>query len=75
MRENAWLQYDNGALDEATWISYRGAIRNMLGSLRTQTLWQIYVDRGTLDPEFTSMVNELLADAPLREGPVHEAFD
>jgi hypothetical protein len=74
MRENAWLQYENGALDEPTWISYRGAIVNILGSPRMRVWWQRLTDQGILDPEFASMVHELLADSPPRDGPIQLTF-
>ena len=68
MRENAWLQYKSGALDEATWASYRRAIPNVLHNQRMRTWWQrAVVDREVLDPGFIAMVNELLSNEPLRE--------
>ena len=75
MRENAWLQYTNGALDGATWLSYRGAIPNFLGSNRMRQWWQGYAERGPLNRDFVAMVDELLADEPLRNVPVHALFD
>ena len=71
MRENAWLQFKNGALDEGTWASYRRAIPNILRNQRMRDWWQAaIVDASVLDPGFIVMVHELLANIPIREDGV-----
>ena len=77
MRENNWLQYQNGVLDKETWESYRGSIVAMFGNLRGKTWWQNYVvDFGLADPRFASEVSELLASAPTRDrSSILAAFD
>ena len=77
MRENNWLQYQNGVLDKDTWESYRNSMVLMFGSRRGKAWWQNYiVNPGLLDTQFTSEVNELLANAPTRDrSSVLAAFD
>ncbi len=77
MRENNWLQYQNGVLDEATWDSYRSSIVTGLANSRARTFWQnVAVSREMFDSEFVSLVNELLADEPVRnQSWVVAAFD
>ena len=40
MRENNWLQNQNGILDDATWRSYRGSILAILSTPRTRKWWR-----------------------------------
>lgn len=48
MRENYWIQFQNGALDEATWESYRGALIPVVFSSEFgRRVW----DRQTANPE------------------------
>ena len=77
MRENNWLQYRNGVLDEVTWESYRSSIAQVLSDSTSRSWWQHYaVDRQAFDSEFVSIVNELLADTPVQEGSaLAQAFD
>ncbi len=71
MRENNWLQYQNGVLDEATWESYRGAIVAQLGSPRARIWWQNFaVGTGMFDSEFTALVDDLLKNSPARQQPL-----
>jgi hypothetical protein len=70
MRENNWLQYQNGVLDEATWGSYRKSIVPFLGAPKTRTWWQNYArETSAFDPAFIALVDELLANAPAQEQP------
>jgi len=77
MRENNWLQYQNGVLDKDTWDSYRNSIVAMFGNVKGKAWWQNYiVDPGLLDPQFTAEVNELLASAATRDrSSILAAFD
>jgi hypothetical protein len=76
MRESNWFQYRSGTLDEATWRSYRASIAVVLSAPRTRSWWRNFdVDR-LFDPEFTTMVDELIADEPIFEASWHlTAFD
>jgi len=77
MRENNWLQYQNGVLDKATWESYRGSLVAMFGNVRGKAWWQNYaVGNELFDPQFTADVNELIASAPTRDrSSILAAFD
>ena len=77
MRENNWLQYQNGVLDEATWETYRSSIVAFLGSSSCRTWWQKYaVVRRAFDSRFITLVDELLANAPVQERSIFvSAFD
>jgi hypothetical protein len=66
MRENNWLQYQNGVLDEKTWQSYRSSIGAMLGNPNARKFWQNYaIAYEAFDPQFTAHVSELLAILPI----------
>ena len=77
MRENNWLQYRNGVLDEVTWDSYRSSIVQVLSDSTSRGWWQNYaIGRRAFDSEFVSLVNELLADTPVQErSMLIRAFD
>ena len=55
-RENFWIQYRNGVLDQDTWESYRGALVNVIFSSEfgrrvweQQTGSELVFDRGFVD--------------------------
>jgi len=77
MRENNWLQYRNGVLDEVTWDTYRSSIVQVLSGSTSRGWWQNYaVSRRAFDSEFVSLVNQLLADTPVQEqSMLIQAFD
>ena len=62
-REHHWLQYKNGTVSEAMWVSYRSAIPNVLGTERMRNWWAT-LGRRSMDAGFASMVDELLQGAP-----------
>jgi len=61
-REHEWLQYQSGALDEATWLSYRGVIYFLLGTERARALWDLCSPY--FNAEFAEMVGEMIEDVP-----------
>jgi hypothetical protein len=76
MRESNWFQYQNGILDDATWLAYRGSLIVMLSAPQTRVWWQNFGLERIFDPEFISLVNELLANQPVFERSRHiTAFD
>jgi hypothetical protein len=76
MRENNWLQNQNGILDDATWLSYRSSILAILSSPRTRHWWHNFGVERLYDPEFNIVVDELIADAPIFERSAHiSVFD
>ena len=77
MRESNWTQYQNGVLDEATWLSYRSSIVAMMGNPNGKKFWQNYaVAYNAYDPQFTTHVSDLLATSPVKEqSNIIAAFD
>lgn len=77
IRENNWLQYQNGVLDEVTWESYRKSIAQVLSDVKSRNWWQNYaIGRQSFDQEFISIVNELLAETPVQDrSALSQAFD
>ena len=76
MRESNWFQYQNGILDDATWRAYRGSLIVMLSAPQTRVWWQNFGLERIFDPEFISLVHELLANQPVFERSRHiAAFD
>ena len=49
VRENQWLQYQNGVIDERTWLSYRTPIGAVLSTERTRSWWRKTTANGTFD--------------------------
>ena len=71
MRENNWLQYQNGQLDRATWESYSQSILAVLSAPRTRTWWNNFgVDR-LFDPRFISVVNQMVENGPIYDQSPH----
>ena len=63
-RENHWLQYQNGVLDEATWKSYRNAIPFVLSTKRGRDYW---AHAHGFDDGFMDEVNKLIDGEPTTE--------
>lgn len=61
-REHEWLQYQSGALDGDTWLSYRDVIYFVLGTPRTRALWELCSPY--FNKEFVQLVREMINDAP-----------
>jgi hypothetical protein len=61
-REHEWLQYRNGALDEDTWLSYRGVIYFVLGTARSRDLWELCSPY--FNTSFVEMVSEMVESVP-----------
>ena len=76
MRENNWLQYENGTLDDVTWQAYRLTLISQLSAPQTRAWWQNFPVERIWDSEFISLVNELLANQPVFDQSPHiTAFD
>ena len=64
VRENQWLQYQSGAIDERTWQDYRAAIPLMFSQEIRRQWWQaraqMIARNGEFDPEFVELLNELI---------------
>ena len=61
-REHEWLQYRSGALDEETWLSYRGVIYFLLGTERARALWELCSP--FFNSDYVAMVEEMMAGVP-----------
>jgi hypothetical protein len=61
-REHEWLQYQSGALDEVTWLSYREVIHFVLGTERARALWGLCSPY--FNAEFVEMVGTMIDEAP-----------
>lgn len=61
-REHEWLQYNDGILDEVTWLSYLGILHFTLGSERRRAWWN--VAKNAFNPEFVKMVDQFVGDPP-----------
>ena len=76
MRENNWLQYRSGVLDEASWRSYRRSLIPVLSAPQTRKWWKGFGVERIFDSGFIAEVNELIADQPISErAPNVSAFD
>jgi hypothetical protein len=61
-REHEWHQYQSGALDEATWLSYRGVIYFVLGTERARACWGLCSPYFSTD--FVVMVSKMMEGVP-----------
>lgn len=61
-REHEWLQFKSGAMDEVTWLSYRGVIYFVLGTERARALWRLCSPYFNAD--FAAMVEEMIEEVP-----------
>ena len=61
-REHEWLQYQSGALDETTRLSYRGVIYFLLGTERARVLWDLCSP--FFNTDFVEMADEMIQDVP-----------
>lgn len=67
MRENHWLQYQNGVLDEATWLSYREPLLSVVfHSVIGRNVWSTQ-SASILDPSFVDSINTWLLDIELED--------
>ena len=68
MRENHWLQYQNGVLDEATWKAYRAPLVVVIFSSEFgRTLWQLYSELGIFDSGFVDSTNAWVAGLKIQD--------
>jgi hypothetical protein len=65
-RENQWLQYQNGVIDERTWRTYRTAITSILSTVFMRSWWRNRTALGLFDEGFVADVNKLLDENPIR---------
>ncbi len=76
MRENNWLQYENGTLDDVTWQAYQGSLLAVFSAPQSRAWWQYFGVERVFNSEFISLVDELLANQPVFDRSPHiAAFD
>jgi hypothetical protein len=64
MRENHWLQFQRGVLDEATWRSYQAALPGVvLSSEVGRAVWE--QSESVFDQTFVASVNKLMSVTPI----------
>ena len=68
VRENQWLQHQNGVIDEQTWLTYRTALTAVFSTEFTRSWFRNRAGRGEFDPGFVDMVYELFSSNPPRRG-------
>lgn len=66
IRENHWLQFQNGVIDEATWATYRTPFAGVFSQPFARAMWEARVSSGAFVPGFVSDVNALLAHTPVK---------
>jgi hypothetical protein len=66
VRENQWLQFQNGVIDEQTWLTYRAALRAVFDTEFVRAWWRNRSSRGEFDEGFVAMLDDLLAQSPVR---------
>ncbi len=65
-RENHWLQYQNGVIDEATWSSYLAPYVNVMSMEPSRAWWRVRVARRAYDQGFIDYIDGILAETPIR---------
>ena len=65
VQENRWLQYQNGVIDEQTWVTYLSAFRGVFSTEFTRSWFRNRSDLDQFDEGFVDLANELLADSPI----------
>ena len=73
-KENQYLQFRNGVIDEGTWRAYSSVSAEVLSYEITRRWWESRSAVGEFDPSFTQYVNELLATRDVKSYTVSEAF-
>jgi len=63
-RENQWLQYQNGVIDEESWRTYLTALPAILSTNFMRSWWRNRGVRGEFDEGFVAVVDEILDANP-----------
>ncbi len=75
-RQTAWLQYQAGAIDEATWAGNQFGLIDILSYSESRKWWEFYDSISAFDPSFTESVSQLLEAEPIRPRLIDlRAFD
>jgi len=63
-RENDWLQYQRGVMDEDSWKRYKSAITTTFRTERSRNWWVNY-GTSAFNPGFVEEVNGILEETPV----------
>ena len=61
VKENQWLQFQNGVIDAQTWATYRAAIPMVLSTGFCRSWWRNRSGSGEFNDGFRAMVNAATA--------------
>ena len=64
IREHDWLQYQAGALDEKTWLTYQNSLSVLLAWEQNRNWWDDIAQK-IFDLDFVEYVNSSLEDIPI----------
>jgi hypothetical protein len=67
-RENHWLQFQSGVIDQTTWEAYRAPLRTVLLKEPAKSFWRIRSKRNEYAAGFVVYVNDFLSGASDRQG-------
>ena len=74
-RENQYLQYQNGVIDERSWRTYQSAIPAVMSTDFMRSWWRTRSSRGEFDEDFAASVDQLLdANAPRPSQSLRESL-
>jgi len=65
-RQTAWLQFQAGAIDEATWAGNQFGLLDVLSYSESRKWWSFYHSISAFDPGFSEYVSQLLEAEPIR---------
>ena len=70
-REYAFLQYQDGAIDEAQWNAEIAVTKSILNAERVRLWWNV-IGRNNSSPEFSEFVDSEITAEPVTEGGWNE---
>jgi hypothetical protein len=65
VRENFWLQHENGVMDDATWGLYKQSLLIFLNGEMLKQSWEEAEASGFFHPGFLADINQALAGQKL----------
>ena len=68
VKENQWLQFQNGVIDDQTWSTYKAAIPMVLSTEFCRSWWRNRSGEGEFNEGFVAMVNAALENHPDANG-------
>jgi hypothetical protein len=65
-RQTVWLQYQAGAIDEATWASNQYGLIDILSYSESRKWWEFHDSISAFDSNFSEYLSRLLEAEPIR---------